>query len=146
MSSRRNLSAAIAVRFLASGVLNTIVGFGIIAACLALGFEPNLANLTGYLLSFSLAFIVQRGWVYSGRRGHPLRFAAAAGMAYAANLATLNALLYAGMPVILAQLGGMATYTVGFFLLTSLWVFVGHSSAEAKTGTAAPIPPPTPGT
>jgi putative flippase GtrA len=146
MSSRRNLSAGTAVRFLASGVLNTLVGFGIIAACLALGFEPNLANFIGYLLAFSLAFIVQRGWVYSGRRGHAVRFAAAAGLSYAANLATLNVLIYAGVPVIIAQLGGMATYTVCFFLLTSLWVFVGHSSAEAENGTTAPVPPPTPGT
>jgi putative flippase GtrA len=145
MSSRRNLSAGTAFRFLASGVLNTLVGFGIIAACLALGFEPNLANFTGYLLAFSLAFIVQRGWVYSGRRGHPMRFAAAAGLAYATNLATLNVLIYAGVPVILAQLGGMATYTVCFFLLTSLWVFVDPVSTGADEATAAPIPPARPG-
>lgn len=134
MSSQGNLSAGSVGRFLGSGVFNTVVGFSIIAAGLALGLEPNAANALGYALAFALAYLVQRHWVFSGRRGNPAKFVVAAGLSYAANLIVLNALLFAGLLPILAQLGGMSTYTLSFLLLSSLWVFRHATAAEAGEG------------
>ena len=136
MSSRGNLNAASIARFLASGVLNTVVGFGIIAAGLALGMEPNAANFMGYAIAFALAYAVQRSWVYSGRRGHPVTFIVAAGLSYVANLLALNALLFIDVLPILAQLGGMVTYTLSFLLLSALWVFEQQDPARVNEDTA----------
>lgn len=140
MSLQRDLKAASVLRFLASGALNTLVGLGIIAIGLALGLEANAANFVGYSVAFALAYLVQRGWVYSGRRGHPVRFMMAAGLSYAANLIVLNALLFTGALPILAQLGGMVTYTMSSLLLSSLWVFTQRTSPRTGVEIIAPLP------
>jgi len=118
------------VRYLAAGLLATLVGLSVIwGAMWALGLNPFAANALGYAIALTISFQIHKFWTFgaakTGRAGRrPARYLIAFAIAYAANLAGL-ALALNAFPdrAYAAQLAGMATYTTGFFLLNRFWVF-----------------------
>ena len=115
-------------RFLGVGVANTCTGLGAIYAAKWLGHWGDVpANLLGYAIGLALSFTLNSRWTfaYAGAHGPALlRFAAAAALAYAANLLTvLLALHLLGLNSYLAQALGMPPYTLVFYLLSKYFVF-----------------------
>ena len=118
-------------RFGAAGLINTAVGFAVIAGLdVGLGLNPALANACGYALGIALGFVLNRGFVFRSRTGvtaSAARFLTAALLAFAINQGVLHLaglILGAGGPQHLAaQLAGMAAYTTTLFLICRIWVF-----------------------
>jgi putative flippase GtrA len=118
-------------RFGAAGLINTAVGFAVIAGLdIGLGVNPALANACGYALGIGLGFVLNRGFVFRSRTGvaaSAARYLTAALAAFAINQGVLHfagLALGAGRPEHLAaQLAAMAAYTTALFLICRIWVF-----------------------
>ncbi|TAJ71611.1 MAG: GtrA family protein [Phenylobacterium sp.] len=124
-------SIALLIRFGIVGVLNTIVGYSVIAGLdLGLGVDSHLANAVGYVVGIVFSYFLQRSFVFASQRGHRqtvVSYAIAAGLAFLIN----QGVLAVALRVIgdlewqraLAQLVAMASYSIAFFILMRLWVF-----------------------
>lgn len=117
-----------ASRYLVVGLLNTLVGLLVIVALQALlGVSPYVANACGYATGIVVGFLANRSWTF--RHSGPVALSAALYAAmftvcYSLNLAVLwLALNVLGWPAALAQLAGMSTYTVSFFVGCKMVVF-----------------------
>jgi putative flippase GtrA len=120
-----------AARFGVAGLVNTAVGFVVIAVLdTGLHVAPSLANAAGYLVGVPLGFVLNRGYVF--RHGGPLgptglKYLATVAIAFGLNQIVLRLagqVLGPAAPAHLAaQLAGMATYTLTTFLLARYWVF-----------------------
>jgi putative flippase GtrA len=116
------------LRFGLVGVLNTMVGLGVIFAAKAfLGLGDFAANLLGYALGLMCSFVLNRYWTFrhEGRAFAALwRFGIAFAVAYVLNLVTVFGLRDAmGVNSYLAQAGGCIPYTISFYLLSAYYVF-----------------------
>jgi putative flippase GtrA len=118
-------------RFGAAGLVNTGVGFAVIAGLdIGLGVNPALANACGYALGIVLGFLLNRGFVFRSRTGlaaSAARFLTAALIAFALNQGVLHlaglALGAGRLEHLAAQLAAMAAYTTALFLICRVWVF-----------------------
>ncbi len=124
----RRLSLAIAARYGAVGVANTLIGYVIIVAALWLGAGDYVANALGYGLGLWFAYLLHRHWTFQVAHKRSLtevvRFYVSAGISYAANLGFLvfaRSLGYIDHP--LAQLAAMGVYSLTFLLIVNVWVF-----------------------
>ena len=122
-------------RFLAVGLVNSVVGYAIILGGLRAGLGDYAANATGYAVGLMIAYVLQRRFVFAVKRarttGEILRFLAAAGLAYGVNLGvihTARAMGHVASP--LAQAVAMASYSLTFFGLSRLLVFAAPSGAS----------------
>jgi putative flippase GtrA len=122
---------ASALRYGAAGLLNTAIGFAVIAALdLGLAVNPFLANAAGYAVGLAIGFVLSRGFVFRHNGALApagVRYLAGFAACFALNQAVL-ALAHALLPDtplvhLAAQLAGMAAYTASFFLICRYWVF-----------------------
>lgn len=123
--SRWQNEARLLARFLSSGVANTLLGFAVIFALLALDIRPLWANVAGYATGFVLGFLVSRNFVFrsNGRFVvQSLRYLLSFALCFVLNLLVLQAGLQ-HMGVILAQVLASAAYTLSMFLFARLWVY-----------------------
>jgi putative flippase GtrA len=113
-------------RFAIAGVVNTVMGYGVIAGAMYLGASPAVANMSGYAVGLVISFVQSRYWVFESK-GHVglewLKFVAVFAISYACNFLTLRLLL--GIPInpYLAQLFACAVFVVINFVLNSRFVF-----------------------
>lgn len=126
MSRWRNESAYLG-RYAGSGALNTIAGFAVIFALMALGFSPYIANIGGYLAGFILGFVVSKKFVFRSN-GHfvseSIRYLIAFLICFFLNLAALEvALTTLHMNALLAQFLAAIVYTGTMYLFTRWFVF-----------------------
>jgi len=113
-------------RFLASGAVNTAVGFAIIFLLMAFGVSPVVANVCGYAAGLAVSFTLNRRFVFyaHGRiDAEFLRFILAFGCSFLANLAVLELLLAVPINPVAAQVFAAATYTAVMFALCNAFVF-----------------------
>ena len=113
-------------RYGAAGIVNTVLGYGLIFALQALGTSPYIANAAGYSVGFVISFFLQKRFVFgsSGQTSkEAIKFVAAFLAAYSANFLMLHVLLTVGCNPYLAQIGGFATYFVAMFFISKIWVF-----------------------
>jgi putative flippase GtrA len=114
-------------RFGAVGLLNTLVGLSIIYACMfVFGAGLELANMVGYGIGLCLSFQLNKRWTFSSAR--PMgeaapRFGAVIAIAWLVNLAVVSLSARSGMNPYLAQLCGVAPYTILCFLGCRFFVF-----------------------
>lgn len=115
-------------RFGVTGVANSLVGWGVIFACLLAGASAVAANVAGFGVGLALSFTLNRHYVF-GVTGpvsehEVLRFLAVFLAAYGVNLAVLvlgeRGL---GLSPMLAQVPAIAAYAAVFFLLSQRFVF-----------------------
>lgn len=115
------------VRFLAVGVVNTVVGLGIIYFCKwALGAGDVIANVAGYSVGLLVSFTLNRSWTFrdDGAISSAFaRFMMVFFVAYAVNLASVLALIRFGVNDYLAQALGVVPYTLLSFLAGRYFVF-----------------------
>jgi putative flippase GtrA len=123
----------------AVGVLNTVIGFGIIAILdFGLGVNSHLANALGYAAGLVTSFVLNRIMVFRSQetaaRSGP-RFLIAAAACFGLN----QLVLAAGLAVLgheppgrlISQGLGMVSYTVALFGLCQFWVFPQRRAASA---------------
>jgi putative flippase GtrA len=109
-----------------SGLINTIVGYAVIFACMACGVGATLSNILGYAVGFVISFLQTRYWVFrsAGRIvDDAARFVPAFMVAFAANFLTLQTLLGFGVNAYVAQFVAGGVFVVVGFFLNHVFVF-----------------------
>lgn len=116
------------IKYLVSGGVNTLVGYGIFLALLTyLGWSPELANAAGYGVALVVAYMLNKIFVFKGsapaRKAVP-KFLVAFALAFSANQLVLTGLVRVlDFRPELAQVIAMVVYTVAFYLLNKNYVF-----------------------
>ena len=134
------ITPAIMWRYAMAGLVNTLVGLGIIAVLdFGLGIRPAVANAIGYAFGLVVAFTLNRHFVFRravNRLTAMRRFLAAFGVSFLLNQIVLAGLLrllpHGPVAAATAQLGGIVTYTTVMFLLSAHWVFVDPRAAPPR--------------
>jgi putative flippase GtrA len=122
---------ALLARFGLAGLVNTGIGLSVIAGLdVGLHVAPPLANGAGYLVGMGVGFVLNRRFVFKSQsraRATAPRYIAVVLAAFALNqlvLRRVGASVGPGaLPHLVAQLAGMAAYTLAVFLACRLWVF-----------------------
>lgn len=134
--SRCISESALLARYAGSGALNTIAGFAVIFALMALGFSPYIANIGGYLVGFVLGFVVSKKFVFRSN-GHfvteSLRYLIAFMICFGLNLLILK-LALAQINAFAAQLVAAVAYTGAMYLFTRWFVFGMQTHSPEKQG------------
>lgn len=125
--SRWRSESAFLGRYAGSGALNTVAGFAVIFALMALDFSPFIANIGGYLAGFILGFVVSKKFVFCSN-GHfvseSIRYLIAFLICFGLNLIALQiALTVLHMHALFAQLSAAVVYTGAMYLFTRWFVF-----------------------
>jgi putative flippase GtrA len=125
--SRWRSESALITRYAGSGALNTVAGFAVIFALMALGFSPYIANIGGYLVGFILGFVVSKKFVFRSN-GHfvteSLRYLVAFLVCFSLNLLALK-LALTRTNAVAAQIIAAVIYTGAMYLFTRWFVFSG---------------------
>ena len=116
------------LRFGATGLINTVLGLGVIFAAKAiLGWGDLPANLLGYGIGLIASFALNRTWTFRhDGRVLPafLRFGIGFAAAYGVNLLTLFALRdFFAVNSYVAQAAAVVPYAVTFYFVAALYVF-----------------------
>ncbi len=80
-------------KYLAIGVINTIVGYGIIFSLMYIGTSPYLSNLTGYCVGIVVSYCLNKNFNFRSKLPHRKsfpRFVFILFIAYFANVITLT--------------------------------------------------------
>jgi len=120
--------------YLLIGVVNTIVGFGLIFFLMYINFKPELANFLGYCVGIIVSFFLNRKFNFKSR-GHVIRemrkFGVAMGIAYLVNLFTLIiAIRVFQFNKYIAQIIAGGFYVGIGYLLSKFWVFEAGQSEK----------------
>jgi putative flippase GtrA len=134
-------SAARAVRYGLAGLVNTAIGLSIIYTLdLGLHVPPQIANTAGYVLGAGVGFVLNKVFVFrSPDRVSTTgwRYVTVVLVGWALNQGLLKLALTLLPPSAIqhavAQLIGMASYTVFAFLGCQLWVFRDRRPPSADT-------------
>lgn len=99
-----DLAVSRPVRFLFIGGVNTLIGYGLFAACLAVGLAPTPALAMATVLSILFNFVSTGRVAFDSRdvRRFPV-FVFASAALFGVNLLALHALMAAGLSALLAQ-------------------------------------------
>ncbi len=134
--SRCISESALLARYAGSGALNTIAGFAVIFALMALEFSPYIANIGGYLVGFVLGFVVSKKFVFRSN-GHfvteSIRYLIAFLICFGLNLLALK-LALSQTNAFAAQLVAAVVYTGAMYLFTRWFVFGMQTHSPEKQG------------
>jgi putative flippase GtrA len=114
-----------------AGVINTLTSLAVITTLsLGLKVEPHIANLAGYAVGLMISFGLNRRFVFRHQQTARVtgpKFLLAALICIGLNQMVLTlgleVLGHSGLMQTLAQLSGMAAYTIAMFAACRLWVF-----------------------
>jgi putative flippase GtrA len=109
-----------------AGMVNTVVGYAVIFACMAGGLGPTLSNLLGYCVGFITSFVQSRHWVFRSRGAvvdDGLRFIPAFLVAFGVNFLVLQTMLGLGVDPYLAQFCACGAFVLVGFVLNYMFVF-----------------------
>lgn len=124
------------LKFLIVGVGNTAVGISVIFLIKWIGGTDIVANVFGYMAGLTLSFTLNRKWTFrhSGTvLSGTLRFLAVFGIAYMANLFTVLSLIKIDhVNSYLAQILGMLSYTVTFYLGARFYAFPSAPDGQSR--------------
>lgn len=123
------------IRFALVGVLNTVVGYSVIFACMyLLGMKPVPSNIAGYAFGLVVSYTLNRSFTFrsvAGKKREIVRFLTIFMIAYLTNIGVLVLLSdHAGVHKGWAQLIAGGVYTVLFFILSKYYVFVDAPQRE----------------
>lgn len=110
------------------GVVNTLVGLGLIFSLMALvGLSPAASNFIGFAVGIMVSFSLNRAWTF--RSAAPIAksfayFASVCGAGYFLNLGVLLTAIYLlGINPYVAQVIGVGCYAVFVFLGSRYFAF-----------------------
>lgn len=116
------------LKYLAVGLLNTFVGYGVFFILVRfLHMTPEIANAIGYIFALSVAFLLNRIFVFRGNflisKAIP-RFLLAFAIAFSINQFVLIFFYrYLHFTAEISQIPAMIGYTLVFFALNKYFVF-----------------------
>jgi putative flippase GtrA len=115
-------------RFLSVGVFNTLLGYGVIFACMYLAsMTPESSNATGYAVGLVASYVLHRKYTFDSkqnRRSEILKFLTAFIVAYASNFAVLVILIHRiGMHEGASQVLAGLVYVAASFIMNKYFVF-----------------------
>ncbi|WP_275099273.1 GtrA family protein [Sedimenticola hydrogenitrophicus] len=123
-------------RYLGSGALNTIVGFIVIFSAMAMGFSPMVSNIAGYVVGFTLGFVLSKNFVFRSDGCFVMesaRYLIAFAISFLFNLFVLHSALNINFHAIVSQVAAAMSYTLLMYILARLFVFetkVQHGSKD----------------
>jgi putative flippase GtrA len=127
------------LRFASVGIVNTILGYGIILACLAAGLPDIISNALGYIAGLTITFFANRRWTFAQNNHVNLpeigRFLSVFLICWLVNISIILlglTLGYAGNPIL--HFIGLVTYSSLFFLLSGRFVYRGTISFAGWRG------------
>ncbi|MGL6234104.1 MAG: GtrA family protein [Segniliparus sp.] len=122
-----------ALRFLATGVFSAVVDYGLVMALSQFGVPPNIANIAGFVVGTTVAYLINRRWTFQAEPSAK-RFAQVAALYAVAFL--LRTGIFAGAYALLLSWGlakfpaesaawvvAQGTVTVMNFLVQRLVIF-----------------------
>ncbi len=120
----RNNSAFL---YAAVGVVNTLVGYGIMYGLTFLGVIPEIANAIGYIVGFLNSYILNKKITFKSTNTHSqdfIRFAVAMIIAYGVNMIVLI-ITYriCGISEYIAFIISGIAYTLVGYLVSKFWAF-----------------------
>lgn len=116
-------------RFLVVGVGCALLYFALAWALQARGgLQPFLATATAYLISFSIAYVLQRAWTFQSEMAHTVtlpRYAAVQALAAFLTAASTQAIAHFCPSSSSMVIAAVSTILAGSlsFVLSSTWVF-----------------------
>lgn len=124
------------LRFAAVGVLNTVVGYSVIFACMyLLGMGPVASNVVGYAFGLVVSYTLNRTFTFrsaAGKKREIVRFVSIFMVAYLSNIGVLVLLTdHANVHKGWAQLIAGVVYTGIFFVLSKYYVFAAQQPRTA---------------
>lgn len=115
------------VKYLGSGVINTIIGFTTIFVLMALNTEPYTANAIGYLAGLSVGFFLARRFVFCAKGdllSQGWKYITAFLVSYCINMLALYVCLTAlGLNKYLSQFLATGAYVGSMYPLSRWFVF-----------------------
>lgn len=116
-------------RFLVVGVGCALLYFALVWALQARsGFPPFLATATAYLISFGIAYVLQRAWTFQSSASHTVtlpRYAAVQALAALLTAGSTQAIAHyypSSSSMVIAAVSTVLAGTLSF-VLSSTWVF-----------------------
>ncbi len=115
------------VKFLMVGTLNTFIGLSAIYSLMFLwGVEPLISNFVGYFFGTVVGYQLNRIWTFNRRKltkGRFLPYCFVAAGSYVVNVSVVFSSLQLNVDPYLAQLTGVAAYTVLAYFGNICFVF-----------------------
>lgn len=117
------------IKYLAVGVMNTIVGYGVIFSLMYIGKSPEFSNITGYIIGISVSYILNRYFTFNDKNNFFtgfLKFVLSMAISYILNFITLiYCIRVIGINPYLSQLISGVVYTISGFLFSKYFAFRG---------------------
>jgi len=115
-------------RFVAVGIVNTLLGYAVIFACMYLAhMSAEASNVAGYAVGLTASYALNRSYTFNSRQGvtsELVRFLAVFGIAYGLNFMALLILIYRlDVHEAASQILAGAVYVGASFLLNKHYVF-----------------------
>jgi putative flippase GtrA len=114
-------------RFLTVGVVNTLLGYCLIFACMyEAKLSPEASNVIGYAVGFVISYGLNRKYTFQSsqkRRGEIVRFLVVFVLAYAANFAMLVVLIRMNIHKGISQVVAGLVYAVLSFVMNKYYAF-----------------------
>ena len=119
---------SVALRYTLAGIINTIVGYVVFWVMLTWGnLSPNASNAVGYAVALSLAFHLNRSYVFdvrSYKASHYIKFIFSFAISFGSNQLILWWLVFGvGVRPELSQVVAMVFYTSIFYALNRFFVY-----------------------
>ncbi|MDG7001057.1 MAG: GtrA family protein [Nitrososphaerota archaeon] len=116
------------LKFIAVGVLNSMLGYSVIFGCMYLGkMAPGTSNVAGYAVGLTVSYILNRRYTFNSkksRRAEITRFMAVFLIAYALNLLVLLAMIHRfKMNADISQILSGVVYIAAAFIMNKYYVF-----------------------
>ena len=114
------------LRYSVVGIVNTLLGYGLIVVAMAVGMNPFAANAIGFSVGLAVSFILNSRWTFGGNRQGiqaAMSFGLAFAFAYSLNAYILYVMLNNGWQPHYAQAFAILSYQVVFFALLRIFVF-----------------------
>ncbi|CAM3291543.1 GtrA family protein [Helicobacter labetoulli] len=122
------------VKYLAVGVANTFVGYGMIFGLMWGGLMPEIANILGYSVGFIVSYLLNKRYTFASPASHKRdlpRFGLTMGLAYIAQLGSMSTLhRVCEINPYVATIIGSGVYVVVGFFVSKNWAFVSHKKGE----------------
>lgn len=110
------------IRYLLVGVVNTIVGFGLIFILMYLGINPYISNVIGYCVGVIVSFILNSKITFKAKARF-YKFFITMAIAWIIQFCILNICILYGVNEYISQVVAGVIYIVVGFLLSKIVVF-----------------------
>lgn len=126
-------SKLVAIKFVGVGILNTLIGYGLIALFQVLFGNPYIANATGYSFAIIISYFLHSRLTFnaSSSKKSAILFILGMSLAYLVNICILRILLSLHVNVYASQLGSIIAYTICSFEFNRRVVFT-HTRSTSR--------------